>query len=112
MYEGELAKFMPRYQTLLKRYAVLNNRAFLFYKDDIAFRAYSNKPTVVVPLAEVVSVTLKDNPIAIKSQTGAGPRQYENMYIIEMVLARSYSQISKNIINFHHTTGNGGRLGR
>lgn len=91
---------------------MLNNRAFLFYKDDIAFRAYSNKPTVVVPLAEVVSITLKDNPIAIRAQTG--PRQYENMYIIEMVLARSYAQISKNIINFHHSTNDlrGGRLGR
>lgn len=90
MYEGELAKFLPRHQTLLKRYAVLNNRAFLFYKDDIAFRAYSNKPTVVVPLAEVDSITLKENPIAIRS-TAAGPRQYENMYIIEMVLSRGYA---------------------
>ena len=94
---------------------MLNNRAFLFYKDDIAFRAYSNKPTVIVPLAEVVSISLKENPIAIRSNTNAGPRQYENMFIIEMVLSRNYAQISKNIINFHHSTTNdirGGRLGR
>ena len=94
---------------MLKRYAVLNNRAFLIYKDDMAFRAYPQKPTIVIPLAEVVSASLRVNPIAIRAQTGA--RAYESMYILEMTLSRNYSTISKNIFNFHSAQDMmGGRL--
>ena len=64
---------MQRHQTMLKRYIVLNNRAFFIYKDDIAFRAYPMKPAVVIPLPEVVSVSLKSNQVTIK--TPNGPRQ-------------------------------------
>ena len=97
---------------MLKRYAVLNNRAFLLYKDDIAFRANPQKPAVVVPLSEIVTLTLKSDPIAIRSQIG--PRQYGRMYILEMNLKTSYATISQNILNFNHSKGTdlkGGRLG-
>ena len=103
---------MSRHQILLKRYAVLNNRAFLIYKDDIAFRAYPQKPTVVIPLAEIVTIALRPEPMAIRAT--AGSRQYENMYIIEMNLQASYSTISQSILNFPQAKGNdlkGGRLG-
>ena len=63
IYESEISKYIPRHQTMLKRYAVLNNRALLFYKDEVAYQAYSNKPTVVIPLAEVLHFAIREHPI-------------------------------------------------
>ena len=54
---------------MLKRYGVLNNRAFLIYKDDNSYRSFPQNPTIVLPLSEVVSVSLRDHSMPTQATT-------------------------------------------
>ena len=67
IYEGELLKYLKYKQTMLLRYIVLNNRALLLYKNNVAYQSYPQKPTSVIPLLEIARVNVRNNPISHKA---------------------------------------------
>ena len=48
--EGPISKFIIKHNSLVKRYLVLNQYGLFVYKDDLAYKSFPQKPTVVIPL--------------------------------------------------------------
>ena len=72
---------------MLQRYIVLNNRALLLYKNNVAYQAYPEKPTSVIPLPEIARVNVRNNPISHKATNG--PNSYTHMFVLEINLHNS-----------------------
>lgn len=56
IYESPISKFLNKHHNLVKRYLVLNGHGLFVYKDDLAFQSFPNRPSVVIPLNEILSV--------------------------------------------------------
>ena len=54
--EGPISKFVDKHHNLVKRYLVLNRHALFVYKDDLSFKSFPQKPSLIIPLGEVASI--------------------------------------------------------
>jgi len=60
IHEGALSKLINKHHNLVKRYLVLNPNGLFVYKDDIAFRSFPQKPTVVIPMGEISNIAQRE----------------------------------------------------
>lgn len=71
IHEGALSKLINKHHNLVKRYVVLNPKGLFVYKDDIAFRSFPQKPTVVIPMGEIHNIAQREfsTSTMLKSQS-------------------------------------------
>ena len=60
LHEGFLNKLINKHHNLVKRYLVLNSYGLFVYKDELAFRSFPMKPSVVIPMGEIANIAQRE----------------------------------------------------
>ena len=56
MHQGSFYRLMDSTKTLVDRYLVLSSKALLVYKDNLAYKAFPEKPIIKISISEIEEV--------------------------------------------------------
>lgn len=93
--EGHISKFINKHHNLVKRYLVLNKCGMFVYKDEIAFRSFPYKPSIIIPLGEVAKINQREFSAQqmLRSSNTSALKGNEYVYVMEITLKQNYSRI-------------------
>ena len=103
--EGPISKFAQKHSSIVKRYLVLNKHAIFVYKDDLAFKSFPNRPAVLIPINEIVSINQRSysaDQLLRNLRNSTQFRGGEMAHVMEIALKQPYSKIVNQIANYQN----------
>jgi len=101
----ELYIFVKKYNLLIKRYAILNQMAFILYKNKRAFENNPDKPLAIVPLHEIHRVLFRQfdtNKIMKLNQRNAKLGSEDLLQVMTIDFKRNYHTFVRLVWNFEY----------